>query len=50
MNWLPSLKINGKVSSKNTKFIKSVVFRYFKQSRRIGRYSACVTLEIGFSD
>src|SRR5438105_8781192 len=29
---------------------KSVVLRYFKQSRRIGRYKACVNRETGFSD
>jgi len=37
MNWLPSLNINGNVTVRNTKFRRSVVFRYLRQSRRTGR-------------
>src|SRR5258707_14261474 len=50
MNWLPRRNIKGKVTSRNKRFSRSVVFRYFKQSRRIGRYKACVKRETGFSD
>ena len=38
------------MSARNARFRSSVVFRYFKQSRRTGRYNACVIREIGFSD
>src|SRR5437763_14219348 len=50
MNWLPRRNISGKVTSRNNRLSKSVVLRYFKQSRRIGRYKACVNRETGFSD
>src|SRR5258707_4471216 len=50
MNWLPNLNISGNVTTRKSRFSKSVVLRYFKQRRRMGRYRACVKREIGFAD
>src|ERR1019366_1475564 len=49
MNWLPSLNATGNVATRKIRLIAIVSFRYFRQKRRIGRYMACVTREIGFA-
>src|SRR3981081_4349839 len=36
MNWLPSLNIKGNVNRRKARFRSNVVFRYFRQNRRIG--------------
>src|SRR5438270_483760 len=50
MNWLPSLNINGKVTTKKNKFTSSVVLRYLRHSLSTGKYNAWVNRETGFLD
>ena len=50
MNWLPIFSDRGNTSTRKSRFSASVVLRYRRQSRRIGRYRACVNLETGFRD
>src|SRR5258708_23765512 len=50
MNWLPSLQARGDVTARKSRFSSKVVFRYFRQRRRMGRYKACVNRETGFCD
>src|SRR5579859_1814617 len=50
MNWLPSRNISGKVTTRNSRFIRRVVFRYLRHNFSTGRYRAWVKRETGFSD
>src|SRR5580704_6762671 len=50
MNWLPSLNINGNVTTRNSRFSRSVVLRYLRHKRKTGRYRARVNRDTGFSD
>ena len=37
MNWLPNLSISGNMITRKRRLSRSVVLRYFRQRRRIGR-------------
>src|SRR6266849_10841413 len=50
INWLPILSASGRVTTKKIRLSSNVVLRNRKQSRRTGRYRACVTRESGFRD
>src|SRR6266550_5852473 len=50
INWLPILSARGRVTTKKIRLSSSVVLRNRRQSRRTGRYKACVTRESGFRD
>src|SRR6266699_6772115 len=50
MNWLPILSAKGSVTIRKIRLSNSVVLRNRRQSRRTGRYRACVTRESGFRD
>src|SRR5882762_3183664 len=50
MNWLPILSAKGSVTSKKIRLSSNVVLRNRRQSRRTGRYRACVTRDSGFRD
>src|SRR6516165_6392256 len=50
MNWLPTRKARGNVTTRNKRFSKSVVLRYRRQARSTGRYRACVQREKGLVD
>src|SRR5438552_10238235 len=50
MNWLPIFSAKGSVTTRKIKLSSSVVFRNRRQSRRTGRYRACVTRDSGFRD
>src|SRR5216117_4209923 len=50
INWLPILSAKGSVTTRKIRLSSSVVFRNRRQSRRTGRYRACVTRESGFRD
>src|SRR6266403_4002190 len=50
MNWLPILSAKGSVTARKIKLSNSVVLRNRRQSRRTGKYRACVTRDSGFRD
>src|SRR5712692_4495414 len=50
INWLPILSARGSVTTKKIRLSSSVVLRNRRQSRRTGRYRACVTRDSGFRD
>src|SRR6266436_5287993 len=50
MNWLPILSAKGSVTARKIRLRSSVVLRNRRQSRRTGRYRACVTRDSGFRD
>src|SRR6266568_5856095 len=50
INWLPILSAKGSVTTRKIRLSSNVVLRNRRQSRRTGRYRACVTRDSGFCD
>src|SRR5256885_11968823 len=50
INWLPILSAKGSVTTRKIKLSRSVVCRNRRQSRRTGKYRACVTRDSGLRD